>query len=70
MNPFIVLPLFTKLHNAKSVFYSSKSLFLVDTRLYVKVDCTYDCTLNMFCSAKLGALHGFTKGVSEDVSYL
>ena len=30
----------------------------------------YNCTLNMFCSAKLSMLCGFTKGVSVNDSYL
>ena len=39
----------------------------VDPRLNIKVDSMYDCLNNIFCTAKLSMLHGFTIGVSVDV---
>ena len=40
---------------------------LVNPGLNIKVDSMYDCLNNIFCTAKLSMLHGFTIGVSVDV---
>ena len=42
---------------------------MVDPRLYIKVDSTQKKRKNMFHTAKLSTLHGFTKGVSVDVLF-
>ena len=43
---------------------------MVDPKLNIKADSTYDWIQNTFCTAKLSMLRGFTKGVSVDVLYL
>ena len=43
---------------------------LVDPGLYVKANSRYDCMYNMFGTAKLSMLCGFTNGASMDTSCL